>query len=107
MKKALMGADALALGTLLAAPLSPALAHDDDDYNNHARAHEEHGDYHEDQAEAHARAHQEGFESRWEHRAYHRALREQHEEFHEDHPNTWHDHYYRPHRRWSYWYWGY
>jgi hypothetical protein len=84
----------------LAITVTPALAHDDDEQDTHARAHLEHGYYHEEQAEAHARAHEEGFENRWEHRAYHRALRNEHNEFHEDHPNTRHDHY----RWWQYGY---
>jgi len=87
--KALLAAAVLAL----AVPATAALAHDDDNYNQHQRDHTAHYGFHRDVNEAHQRAHEQGFYSRWEHRAYHRALRDLHGEFHEDHPGTRHDHY--------------
>jgi hypothetical protein len=64
---------------LLATPIVPALAHDDDDYGYNG-----HWQLHDQLSAAHERAHEEGFESRSEHRAYHRALRDLHEDFHEN-----------------------
>jgi hypothetical protein len=64
---------------LLATPIVPALAHDDDDYG-----YNRHWQLHDQLSTAHERAHEEGFESRAEHRAYHRALRDLHDDFHEN-----------------------
>jgi hypothetical protein len=63
---------------LLATPIVPALAHDDDyGYSPHWQLHDQ-------LSVAHERAHEEGFESRAEHRAYHRAPRDLHDDFHEN-----------------------
>jgi hypothetical protein len=91
MKMVLMAAGAL----LLAAPLAPALAHDDDDEGY--RGYSAHSRYHDALEEAHARAHEEGFSSSREHRAYHRALRDLHDEYHEGHSYGYNrPYYYRP-----------
>ena len=82
----------LAVVLSLALPWTPAMAHDDSDYYDHARDHYRHRRFHDDVAEIHERAHEDGFYSRREHRAFHRALRYLHRDFHDDHPNTWHDH---------------
>ena len=90
MKKLLFVAGAL----LLAAPITPALAHDDDYYNpyrQHQRDHVEHERLHENFDADHEDAHAQGFWNRREHRNWHRAYGAAHEEFHEDHPNTRHD----------------
>ena len=84
MHKAILTAAALALS----APLAPALAHDDDDYNRDG-GYSAHSRLHDEVGEAHRRAHQEGFESRREHRAFHRALRYLHREYHGDRPYYW------------------
>lgn len=81
MYKTVLTAAALVLG----ASLTPALAHDDDDYGRNS-GYSAHQRYHNDLEEAHERAHEEGFNSRAEHRAFHRALRYLHREYHEDHP---------------------
>jgi hypothetical protein len=79
MHKAILTAAALAL----TAPLAPALAHDDDNYNRYSA----HSRFHDELGEAHERAHEEGFSSWEEHRAFHRALRYLHREYHEDYPS--------------------
>jgi hypothetical protein len=77
---------ALATAALVvAASVTPSLAHDyDDGYyrDDHAR-------FHEELEEAHERAHEGGFSSPAEHRAFHRALRYLHNEYHEDQPYRW------------------
>jgi hypothetical protein len=82
MYKAVLAAGALALG----ASLTPALAHDDDDYGRN-RGYSAHQRYHDELGDAHERAHEEGFSSWREHRAFHRALRYLHREYHEDRPS--------------------
>ena len=89
MHKAILTAAALALS----APLAPALAHDDDNYNRYSA----HSRFHDEIREAHERAHEEGFSSWEEHRAFHRALRYLHRDYHEDHPSF---SYYRWGRNW-------
>ena len=81
MYKAILTAAALALS----APLAPALAHDDDDYNRNGYS--AHSRFHDELGEAHERAHEEGFSSGREHRAFHRALRYLHRDYHEDRPS--------------------
>jgi hypothetical protein len=71
---------------LLATPIVPALAHDDDD-NGYAR----HEEFH-DQLSA---AHEEGFYSRAEHRA---SLRDLHGGYHDDEYGTSSRSYYVPYR---------
>jgi hypothetical protein len=91
MKKALLLA---AASLIFAAPVVPALAHEDGYYENefdHYRDHQEHARFHEEFDDAHAQAHAYGFGSRAEHRAWHRTYGEVHDEFHQDHPNTRHD----------------
>ena len=88
----------VATALTIAAPVTAAWAHDDDDYGQHARDHRAHWTFHREVNEAHRRAHEQGFYSRAEHRAYHRSLRDLHGDFHEDHPDTRHDHY-----RWYRW----
>lgn len=100
LKKMLFASSVLAL----ALPASGAMAQGY--YGQHARDHEEHGDFHDEVDEAHAQAHEEGFYSRREHKAYHRALRGVHGEFHDEHPDTRHDGYRLPQRR-SSGYYGY
>src|SRR5262245_12773096 len=85
--KTLIAAAVLAI----TAPVTAALAHDDD-YGQHARDHRAHWKFHSEVNEAHRRAHEEGLYSRAEHRAYHRALRDLHGDFQEDHPVTRHVH---------------
>jgi hypothetical protein len=82
MHKAILTAAALAL----TAPLAPALAHDDDDYNRYS-GYSAHSRFHDELGEAHERAHEEGFSNWREHRAFHRALRYLHREYHEDRPS--------------------
>src|SRR5262249_49743635 len=86
----------------IAAPVTAAMAHENDYYTRHDRDHQEHWRYHGKIDDEHARAHEDGFDSRGEHRAYHRYLKERHDDFHDDHPGTRHDHYqwYRPWYRW-------
>lgn len=75
----------------MAAPVVPALAHDDDD-NGYGR----HEEFHDQLSDAHERAHEEGFESRAEHRAYHRALRDLHGSYHDDNDQGYSRSYYAP-----------
>jgi hypothetical protein len=82
---------------LLATPVVPALAHDDDD-NGDAR----HEEFHDHLSGAHDRAHEDGFYSRAEHRAYHRALRDLHNGHHENEYGTSYHHYYAPYRSYYY-----
>ena len=72
-----LGKAFLAAAVLLSLPVTPALAHDDENYgyNSHDR-------FHDQLSGAHERAHEYGFYSRGEHRAYHRALRDFHGEAH-------------------------
>ncbi len=81
MHKAILTAAALALS----APLAPALAHDNDNYNRYS-GYGAHSRFHGELGDAHERAHEEGFESRREHRAFHRALKYLHREYHDDRP---------------------
>jgi hypothetical protein len=92
--KALIAAAALAL----TAPLTSALAHDDD---NGGYTYGRHREFHDELSEAHRRAHEEGFYSNAEHRAFHRALRYLHREYHEDNPNYSNYYGYR-YRSWRY-----
>jgi len=85
---------------LLATPVVPALAHDDDDYGYNS-----HWQFLDQLSAAHARAHEEGFGSWAEHRAYHRALRDLHEDFHENQPGISYGHYYARPRFRVYWGW--
>jgi len=82
---------------LLATPIVPALAHDDDD-SSYAR----HEEFHDQLSAAHERAHEEGFESRAEHRAYHRALRDLHGGYHDNEYGTSYRSYYVPDRSYYY-----
>src|SRR5882757_9427312 len=72
-----LGKAFLAAAVLLSLPVTPALAHDDENYgyNSHDR-------FHDQLSGAHERAHEYGFYSRGEHRAYHRALRDLHDDSH-------------------------
>ena len=94
MRKFAYTAGALALAFMV----TPAMAHDDDEVDTHAQAHQEHRSIHQEQAAEHEQAHEDGFYSRRQHRAYHRGLANEHHEFHDEHPNTRHDH----RRWWSY-----
>ena len=58
MHKFILTAAALALS----APLAPALAHDDDDYNRY-NGYSAHSRIHDELEDAHERAHEEGFSS--------------------------------------------
>ena len=83
---------------LLATPIVPALAHDDDDYG-----YSSHWRLHDQLSAAHEGAHEEGFESRAEHRAYHRTLRDLHDDFHENQLGIPYTHYYARPRFRVYW----
>jgi hypothetical protein len=82
---------------LLATPIVPALAHDDDD-SGYAR----HQEFHDQLSDTHQRAHEEGFESRAEHRAYHRALRDLHGGYHDNEDGTSYRSYDVPSRSYHY-----
>ena len=82
---------------LLATPIVPALAHDDDD-----TGYASHEEFHDQLSAAHERAHEEGFESRAEHRAYHRALRDLHGGYHDNEYGTSYRSYYVPDRSYYY-----
>jgi hypothetical protein len=85
LTKPLLAAGAL----LLALPVMPALACDDDYYHAYFESQLENRDhqrFHGEFDEAHERAHEEGFSSGQEHRDWHRAYGATHERFHEDHP---------------------
>ncbi len=77
---------------LLAIPVVPALAHDDDD------GYTRHDELHDQLSAAHRRAHEEGFWSRSEHRAYHRALRDMHDDYHDNEYGTSYRRDYTPYR---------
>ncbi|WGS00111.1 hypothetical protein MTX26_04435 [Bradyrhizobium sp. ISRA443] len=78
---------------ILATPVVPALAHDDDDYG-----YGKHEEFHDQLSAAHERAHEEGFYSRAEHRAYHRALRDLHDDYHDNDYGASYRTYYTPYR---------
>ena len=90
-RRALVIAAVLTFG----APISSALAHDDDyqGFFNHFYDHLEHQHFHQQFNQEHNAAHWWGFANPQQHEDWHRAYGATHGQFHEDHPATWHDHY--------------